>query len=104
MWCPHCGFDMTTGGAFEHVRKTDLSREPLFKDSGRRLLVGTIAGALIFFLCLLTTFSGFKLELGFGTLALFISMVALASELSIRGLLYAFPTFVSTLAFLSLLK
>lgn len=95
---------MTVGGATERVERVQMPREPLFHRGGRRLLIGITVASAIFFLCMLSSVGGFDWELGFGTMALFISMVAVASELSIRGFLYAFPTLISTLAFLSLLK
>jgi hypothetical protein len=102
MWCPHCGFDMTAGGATELKRRNVMHGESHLHRAGIRLLIGT-AGALgVLLVYLLLSTHSATTGVVFGVIAFDVAMLSFAAELSVRGLLYSAPTMATTLLFLTI--
>lgn len=101
MWCPHCGFDMTSGGANEKKTRVDLQREPHFHTAGRRLLQGATAALIVLLVYLLLSLHSGTAGLVFGVIAFDLAMLTFAADLSVRSLLLSAPTMATSLVFLS---
>lgn len=102
VWCPHCGFDMSSDGSLERRRRLRGGWTSAFDHAARKLAWGVGGAALVFLSYLLiSTQSGSK-GLAFGGFCFVIAIWIFAADLSVRALLYTTPTMAATLAFLSI--